>query len=173
MRVAAAITVTPEESRQLLTWSRGRSTPHRLVDRARIVLAAAEGKTNDQIAIELQVHRRTVGLWRRRFALLRLAGIEQDAPRTGRRPRLDREAVEGIVAKTLHTKPRGETHWSTRSLAREVGVHHTTVHRIWRLHGLKPHLTQSFKLSQDKRFEEKLMDVVGLYMNPPERSVIF
>jgi transposase len=165
--------VTPEESRQLLAWSRGRSTPHRLVDRARIVLAAAEGKTNDQIAVELQVHRRTVGLWRRRFALLRLAGIEQDAPRTGRRPRLDRKVVEGIVAKTLHTKPRGETHWSTRTLAREVGVHHTTVHRIWRLHGLKPHLTQSFKLSQDKRFEEKLMDVVGLYMNPPERSVIF
>ena len=173
MRVAPTITVTMEESRQLLTWSRGRSTPHRLVDRARIVLAAVEGKTNDQIAEELHLHRRTVGLWRRRFALLRLAGIEQDAPRTGRRPRLDREAIEGIVAKTLHTKPRGETHWSTRSLAREVGLHHTTVHRIWRLHGLKPHLTQSFKLSKDKRFEEKLVDVVGLYMNPPERSVIF
>ena len=173
MRVAPTITVTMEESRQLLTWSRGRSTPRRLVDRARIVLAAVEGKTNDQIAEELHLHRRTVGLWRRRFALLRLAGIEQDAPRTGRRPRLDREAIEGIVAKTLHTKPRGETHWSTRSLAREVGLHHTTVHRIWRLHGLKPHLTQSFKLSKDKRFEEKLVDVVGLYMNPPERSMIF
>ena len=143
------------------------------MDRARIVLAAAEGKTNDQIAIELQVHRRTVGLWRRRFALLRLAGIEQDAPRTGRRPRLDREAVEGIVAKTLLTKPQGETHWSTRSLAREVGLHHTTVHRIWRLRGLKPHLTHSYKLSHDARFEEKIVDVVGLYMNPPERSVIF
>ena len=173
MRVAATVTVTPEESRRLLTWSRGRSTPHRLVDRARIVLAAAEGKTNDQIAEELHLHRRTVGLWRRRFVLLRLAGIAQDAPRTGRRPRLDSATVEGIVAKTLHTKPRGETHWSTRSLAREVGLHHTTIHRIWRLHGIKPHLTQSFKLSKDKRFEEKLVDAVGLYRNPPTRSVIF
>lgn len=173
MRVAATVTVTPEESRQLLTWSRGRSTPHRLVGRARIVLAAAEGKTNDQISDELQLHRRTVGLWRRRFVLLRLAGIEQDAPRTGRRPRLDSAAVEAIVVKTLHTRPRGETHWSTRSLAREVGLHHTTIHRIWRLHGIKPHLTQSFKLSKDKRFEEKLVDVVGLYRNPPARSVIF
>ncbi len=173
MRVAATVTVTPEESRQLLTWSRGRATPHRRVERARIVRAAAEGKTNDQISDELQLHRRTVGLWRRRFVLLRLAGIEQDAPRTGRRPRLDSAAVEAIVVKTLHTRPRGETHWSTRSLAREVGLHHTTIHRIWRLHGIKPHLTQSFKLSKDKRFEEKLVDVVGLYRNPPARSVIF
>ena len=173
MRVAPVVTVTLEEAQQLRSWARGRSTPHRLVDRARIVLAAAEGKTNDQIADELHVHRRTVGLWRRRFILLRLTGIEQDAPRAGRRPRLDQAAIEGILAKTLHTKPRGETHWSTRTLAREVGVHHTTIHRIWRLRGIKPHLTQSFKLSHDAHFEEKLIDVVGLYQNPPERSVIF
>ncbi len=173
MRVAATVTVTPEEHQQLLTWSRGRSLPYRLVDRARIVLSAAEGKTNDQIAEELRVHRRTVGLWRRRFVLLRLPGIEQDAPRPGRKPRLDAEAIKAIMVKTLHTKPKGETHWSTRTLAREVGLHHTTIHRIWKLHGIRPHRTESFKLSKDKRFEEKLIDVVGLYMNPPERSVIF
>ncbi|MGI0053431.1 MAG: IS630 family transposase [Thermoplasmata archaeon] len=173
MRAAPTVTVTPEEHQQLLTWSRGRSLPHRLVDRARIVLAAAEGKTNDEIAQRFHVHERTVGLWRRRFILLRLKGIEKDAPRTGRKPRLDAEAITAIVVKTLHTKPRGETHWSTRTLAREVGLHHTTIHRIWKLHGIRPHRTESFKLSKDKHFEEKLVDVVGLYMNPPERSVIF
>ncbi|MGI0130187.1 MAG: IS630 family transposase, partial [Thermoplasmata archaeon] len=173
MRVAPTITVTPEEREQLRTWSRGRSLPHRLVDRARIVLAAAEGKTNDEIAREFRLHERTVGLWRRRFALLRLSGIAKDAPRTGRKPRLDSEMIKAIVVKTLHTKPRGETHWSTRTMAREVGLHNSTISRIWKLHGIRPHRTESFKLSKDKHFEEKLVDVVGLYMNPPERSVIF
>ena len=173
MRVAPSVIVTPEEREQLLTWSRGRSTPHRLVDRARIVLSAAEGKTNDQIADELHLHRRTVGLWRQRFVLLRTAGIQQDAPRPGRQPRLDSEAIQAIVLKTLHTRPRGETQWSTRTMAREVGVHYSTIARLWKLHGIRPHRTQSFKLSKDKHFEEKLVDVVGLYMNPPARSVIF
>ncbi len=143
------------------------------MDRARIVLAAAEGKANDEIAREFRLHERTVGLWRRRFSLLRLHGIAQDAPRTGRKPRLDPETIRAIVVKTLHTKPRGETQWSTRTMAREVGVHYSTVSRIWRMHGIRPHRTQSFKLSKDKHFEEKLVDVVGLYMNPPARSVIF
>ncbi|MGI0129680.1 MAG: helix-turn-helix domain-containing protein [Thermoplasmata archaeon] len=132
MRVAPTVTLTTAERQQLLTWSRGRSAAHRIVDRARIVLAAAEGKTNDQVVEELHLHHGTVGLWRRRFALLRLAGIEKDAPRAGRKPRLDPEIIRAIVVKTLHTKPRGETHWSTRTLAREVGVHYSTVHRIWK-----------------------------------------
>ncbi|MGI0139868.1 MAG: IS630 family transposase [Thermoplasmata archaeon] len=143
------------------------------MDRARIVLAAADGKTNDQIAQALRLHARSVGLWRRRFALLRLEGIAKDAPRTGRKPRLDSEVIKAIIVKTLHTKPRGETHWSTRTMAREVGLHHSTIARIWNLHGIRPHRTESFKLSKDPKFEEKLFDVVGLYMNPPERSVIF
>jgi transposase len=173
VRVAPVITLTPEERRRLIQWSRGRSTPHRLVDRALIVLRAAEGKTNEEIVDELHLHPRTVGLWRRRFALLRLAGIEKDAPRQGRTPRLSPRLIRTIVEKTLTTKPKGETHWSTRAMAREVGVHSTTVHRIWKLRGIKPHLTQSFKLSRDPKFEEKLIDVVGLYMNPPEKSVVF
>lgn len=173
MRVAPLLTLTPEEHRQLATWARGRSTPHRLVDRAAIVLRAAEGKTNQQIVEELHLHPRTVGLWRRRFALLRLQGIENDAPRSGRKPRLSAERVRSIVEKTLQTKPKGETHWTTRTMAREARVHHTTVHRIWKLRGIKPHLTQSFKLSKDPKFEEKLIDVVGLYMHPPEKSVVF
>jgi transposase len=173
VRVAPPVVLTPAERAQLLTWSRGRSAPHRLVDRSRIVLAAADGKTNKQIVEELSLHPRTVALWRRRFLLLRLAGIEHDAPRPGRKPRLDPEFVKGVVFKTLHTKPRGETHWSLRTLAREVHAHRSTIHRIWQRYGIRPHLTRSFKLSHDPRFEEKLVDVVGLYMNPPERSVIF
>ncbi len=173
MRVAPVITLTPEERCQLTRWSHGRSTPHRLVDRATIVLRAAEGKTNEEIVNDLRLNPRTVGLWRSRFALLRSAGIEKDAPRPGRTPRLSPQVIRTIIEKTLITKPKGETHWSTRTMAREVGVHSTTVHRIWKLHGIKPHLTQSFKLSRDQKFEEKMVDVVGLYMNPPEKSVVF
>ena len=173
MRVAVPIVLTPEERSLLSAWSRGRSTPHRLVVRARIVLLAADGLTNQEIVEELHLNARTVGLWRRRFALLRVTGIEKDAPRPGRKPRLSAARIGAIVEKTLQTTPKGETHWSTRSMAREVGVHSTTVHRIWKQRGIKPHLTQSFKLSTDPKFEEKLVDVVGLYMDPPERSVVF
>lgn len=173
MRVALTVVLTPEERQQLLTWSRGRSTPRRLVDRARIVLAAADGKTNKQIVEEFHLDPRTVGLWRRRFVLLHLAGIEKDAPRPGRKPRLSLEVAKAVVVKTLRTKPRGQTHWSSRSMAREMGISYVTVHRIWRRYGLKPHRTQSFKLSRDPRFVEKLIDVVGIYQNPPDKSVIF
>ena len=173
MRVAVPVILTPEERQQLLTWSRGRSTPKRLMDRSRIVLAAAEGKSNKQIATEFDLDQDSVGLWRRRFTLLHLPGIEQDAPRSGRKPRLDLEVAKAIVVKTLRTKPRGQTHWSTRTMAREMGVDHVTVHRIWKQYGLKPHQTQSFKLSRDPRFVEKLVDVVGVYQNPPDRSILF
>ena len=173
MRVAPTVVIEPAERAQLVEWSRGRSLPSRLVERARIVLGAADGRTNLQIADELSIHQRTVALWRRRFLLFRLAGIEQDAPRAGRKPRLDPEFVQGVLFKTLHTKPRGETHWSVRTMAREVNVHPSTIHRIWQLHGIQPHRTQSFKLSKDPQFERKLIDVVGLYMNPPEHSVVF
>ncbi|EQD25992.1 transposase, partial [mine drainage metagenome] len=118
---------------------------------------------NLDIAEGLHTRPNTVSLWRRRFAMLRLPGIQQDAPRSGRKPRLDPEVVRGILTKTRLTKPRGQTHWSTRTLAREVGVHPSTVGRIWRLHGLQPHRTQSFKLSKDPQFEEKIIDVVGIY----------
>ena len=173
MRVAPPVLLTPPERSQLESWARGRSTPHRLVLRARIVLRASEGLENFQIAEELRTRPNTVSLWRRRFTLLRLPGIEQDAPRSGRKPRLDPEVVRAILTKTRLTKPRGQTHWSTRTMAREVGVHRSTVQRIWKLHGLQPHRTQSFQLSKDPRVEEKIIDVVGIYLNPPERSVVF
>ncbi len=172
MRIAPPITLSADERSQLETWSRGRSTPQRLVLRAQIVLCAANGEDSQTIAKELKTRPNTVGLWRQRFALLRLPGIEKDAPRPGRKPRLKPEVVRSIIDKTLHSKPRGRTHWSTRVMAKEVGVHQVTVHRVWRRYGLKPHLTQSFKLSHDKHFEEKVVDVVGIYQNPPEKAVV-
>jgi transposase len=173
MRVASPVELSSNERAQLETWSRGRSTPQRLVLRARIVLRAAEGKENQQIAEELATRPNTVGLWRRRFLLLRLEGIEKDAPRPGRNPRLPRSMVARIVDRTLHTQPRGRTHWSTRLMAQEIGVDPVTVHRVWRRYGLKPHLKQSFKLRHDRRFAEKVVDVVGLYQNPPEKAIVF
>lgn len=173
MRVAPPIELSPGERSRLETWSRGRSTPQRLVLRAQIILRAAEGKENQAIADELATRPNTVGLWRRRFLLLRLEGIERDAPRPGRNPRLPRAMVARIVDRTLHSKPRGRTHWSTRVMAKEMGVDPVTVHRVWRRYGLKPHLKQSFKLSRDQQFEEKVVDVVGLYQNPPEKAIVF
>ncbi|MGI0140451.1 MAG: IS630 family transposase [Thermoplasmata archaeon] len=172
MRVAPTIVLAPEERQQLQQWSRGRSVEQRLVLRSRIVLRAAEGMTNKAIVEELDTNPITVGLWRSRFALLRIEGIRQDAPRPGA-PSVPESLVHKIVETTLHEKPPGETHWSTRTLADHLGVSHMTVHRIWRARHLQPHRVQSFELSPDPRFEEKLVDVVGLYVNPPERAIVF
>jgi len=173
MRVAVTIILTPEERKQLERWSRGRSTPQRLVLRSKIVLLAAKGRMNKQIVDELDTNPVTVGRWRSRFALLRVDGIRKDAPRPGRKPRIPASIVKRIVDTTLQERPRGETHWSTRTLAERLGVSHMTVQRIWKLHNLQPHRTRSFKLSSDPEFEKKLVDVVGLYMKPPERAVVF
>ena len=172
MRVAPSILLSDVERFQLESWSRGRSTPHRLVDRSKVLLLAAQGFQNKEIARILDVSEPFAARWRNRFHRLRLAGIEKDAPRPGRKPSIPVEKVDAIVDRTLHSKPRGATHWSTRSLADEMGVSHMTVQRVWKAHNLKPHVTRSFKLSKDKQFREKLVDVVGLYMNPPERAVV-
>ena len=172
MRVAPSIVLAPEERRQLEQWSRGRSTQQRLVLRSQIVLRAAEGLTNQEIVKELETNAITVGKWRSRFALLRVEGIRQDAPR-GAPPAVPPELVENIVETTLHSKPKGETHWSTRMLADHLGVSHMTVHRVWRARHLQPHRVQSFEISHDPWFEEKLVDVVGLYVNPPENAIVF
>ena len=172
MRVAKAITLTDEERIALTKWARGRSTPARLVLRAKIVLAAAAGRRNDEIAADLKCMRRTVGTWRNRFATERLAGIERDAPRGGRTP-TRRAAVEAeIIRRTTRETPANATQWSTRSLAEAIGCNDTMVHRVWRDNGLKPHLTKTFKVSNDPRFAEKLVDVVGLYLNPPEHALV-
>jgi transposase len=172
MRVAQAIDLTEQESRALTRWSRGRSTPARLVLRAKIVLLAAAGRQNKEIAATLGTSRQTVGLWRQRFASLRLAGIEKDAPRGGRKPRARQQLERLIVEKTTQDRPENATHWTTRTLAKELGINHSMVHRVWRSCGLKPHLVRTFKLSNDPRFLEKLEDVVGLYLNPPEHAIV-
>jgi transposase len=169
MRIAPRIRLTAEQAKQLESLARGRSTSVRLAQRAKIVLAAAEGKENQQIAAELGVTRRTAGRWRTRFRQLGLAGIQKDAPRPGRKRRISEEE---IVRRTTQEKPADATDWSTRSLAEVAGVSPATVRRIWVRHGLKPHLSRTFKLSNDPRFVEKLEEVVSLYLNPPEHALV-
>jgi len=173
MRVAPKVVLTPEQRSVLLRWSRGRTTPARLVRRAKIVLLAAQGRENNQIAAELGVERTIVGRWRRRFAQLGLSGIEKDAPRGGRKPTLRSRMAPTIIEYTTQRRPKNATHWSTNSLARELGVSQSMVSRVWRANSLKPHLVRTFKVSNDKQFVEKLTDVVGLYLNPPEHALVF
>jgi len=172
MRIAVSITLTDEERTTLNRWARGRRTESRLVLRAKIVLAAADGKQNKQIANELQCTRRTVGTWRNRFAEQRLGGIEKDAPRCGRKPSVREKKEAEIIRKTTQETPPHATHWSTRTMAAAVGVSRSTVGRVWRDNGLKPHRTKTFKVSNDPHFAEKLVDVVGLYLNPPEHALV-
>jgi len=172
VRVAHQVILSSDETRQLERWSHGRSTPARLVLRSKIVLAAAKGLENRRIARRLRTRQNTVSLWRNRFSDLGIAGIMRDAPRPGRKPKISQKKVDDIVERTLQTKPKGATHWSTRALAKEVGVSRATVHRIWRSHRLQPHRERSFKLSKDPEFNERVRDVVGLYMNPPDKAVV-
>ncbi len=173
MRVAKAITLTDEERATLMKWARGRSTPARLVQRARIILAASDGRENKDIAAQLGCTRRTAGTWRNRFATDRLAGIEHDAPRGGRRPAQRARFEAEIIRKTTQETPPNATQWSTRTLAKALGCDDTLVQRVWRDNGLKPHRIKSFKVSNDPKFAEKLVDVVGLYLDPPEHALVF
>jgi transposase len=172
MRTAAPILLSPEERAALTTWAHGRSFPLRLVQRATIVQMAADGTLSQDIARELNISRPTVQLWRERFLALRLAGLEKDAPRPGRIPSIPEKKVRAIVEATLHGKPPNATHWSTRSMAKAQGLSQATIRRIWKQHNLKPHLIKTFKISRDKHFVEKLYDVVGLYLNPPDKSLV-
>ena len=144
----------------------------RLVQRAEIILLAADGTESQSIAQRMRVSRPTVQLWRQRFLALRVAGLEKDAPRPGRIPRISPQKISAVIEATLHTKPPQATHWSTRSMAKSQGLSEATIRRIWKQHNLKPHLVKTFKLSRDKRFIEKLQDVVGLYLNPPDKSLV-
>ncbi len=171
MRVAPHITLTDEERLTLQRWARGRTTPLRLVRRGQIVLLAAEGRQNLEIAAQLGIERTIVGRWRRRFVEKRLAGLEKDAPRGGRPA--DVALARRIVEYTTRRKPPNATHWSTATLAKALGTSPSTVSRVWRANGLKPHQLRTFKVSNDPRFVEKLIDVVGLYLNPPERALVF
>ena len=171
MARAAAIELSEEEERELRAVLRRPSVSQQQAVRARIVLRAAEGATNTQIAAEAGVSLPTVGLWRRSFCERRLEGL-QDAPRSGRPRTIDDDEVQRVLAKTLETPPDGSTHWSVRRLAAATGLSATTVHRIWREHKLKPHRVRSFKFSKDPQLTEKIVDVVGLYMAPPKGALV-
>ena len=146
--------------------------PLRVVQRAQIIQLAAEGMASQAIAQALRVSRPTVQLWRQRFLALRLEGLEKDAPRPGRFPKIPDQKIRAVIEATLHSKPPNATHWSTRTMAEAQGLSEATIRRIWKQHNLKPHLTKTFKLSRDKRFIEKLRDIVGLYLNPPDKSLV-
>lgn len=165
----------PETTRATLEgWIRAGTTPQRVVQRARIVLLAAEGVSNSEIARRVGVSRPTVLLWRERFLLAGSAGLERDAPRSGRKSgRLSPTTVQAVVETTLNTKPPAATHWSRRTLAATLGISASSVGRIWKAHHLQPHRSETFKQSRDPRFLEKLTDVVGLYLNPPEKALVF
>ncbi len=172
MRRAREITLHDADRTILERWSRGRSAPARLVTRARIVLAAAEGKENKDIAAELKITRGAVARWRDRFAELGVAALEKDAPRGGRPPKARDDLVRRIIKMTTQQKPANATHWSTRTLAKALGTNRSLINRVWRANGLKPHLCRTFKVSNDPRFVEKLIDVVGLYLDPPEHALV-
>ncbi len=172
-RVAEPVKLSDVERATITRWVRGKTIPHRLVQRARIIQQAADGVLNQDIAVEVQVSRPTVQLWRQRFLALRLEGLKKDAPRPGRIPRIPDQKIRAIVEATLHSQPPNATHWSTRSMATASGLSAATVRRIWKQHNLKPHLVKTFKLSRDTHFLEKLTDVVGLYLNPPDKSLVF
>jgi transposase len=172
MRVAEKIELDGETERELRALIKRRRIAARLHQRARVVLLAAQGWQNKEIALEVNLDRRQVALWRTRFLQGGIDALRQDAPRSGRTPTITAEVESHILEVTLHSKPAAATHWSTRTLAERLGVSATTIRRVWQSNGIKPHLARSFKLSRDPRFEDKLLDVVGLYLNPPEHALV-
>ena len=168
---AVVITLSPAEREQLEAWSRRRTSAQALAERSRIVLAAADGLSTSEIARRLGVNVSTARRWRTRFAVHRLDGLT-DEPRPGQPRKITDAKIEEVIVKTLETSPKDATHWSTRSMAAEVGLNQTAVHRIWKAFGLQPHRSETWKLSKDPQFIEKVRDVVGLYLNPPERAVV-
>jgi transposase len=169
---ATALHMTSEQKAQLEAWVRAPVSPQKIVLRSQICLLAHAGKANRQIALELHTSRPTVLLWRERFAQAGPPGLEHEPPRPPSRQRLDDALVKTILDTTLQNTPPDATHWSTRTLGRHLKVSHMTVARVWDRHGLQPHRVRTFKLSRDKHFVEKLTDVVGLYLNPPDKALV-
>lgn len=173
MRHATVITLTEVERSRLIVLSKARLVSVRLSERAKIVLLASEGLENIQIASRLGITRQKAGRWRDRYANSGLAGIEQDAPRPGRGRLIEEATVKEVIRKTLEEKPDKATHWSRSRMSAATGLSESTIGRIWKSHGLKPHLIGTFKLSNDKQFAEKLEDIIALYLSPPEHAVVF
>ena len=170
-RPKAVLELSAQEREELERWVRRPKSAQALALRARIVLRCADGLANFVVAEELGLTEQTVGKWRRRFVDRRVEGL-LDEPRPGAPRRVSDEAVERAVVRTLESKPQDATHWSTRSLAQACGLSQSTVFRIWRAFGLQPHRTDTFKLSRDPLFIEKVRDIVGLYLNPPDRALV-
>lgn len=165
------IILSEDQRAQLRKWSRGGSTPYRLVIRSRIVLLASDGHSNRDIARILFTNAITVARWRSRFLLLGLDGIRTEAPRNSSPPPVPEDVVQRVIAKTLNERPLDRPRWSTRSLGQEVGVSHSTVRRIWKSYGIRPNRSRVALLAQDSRFRLKKVDLVGVYVNPPQRAV--
>jgi transposase len=171
-RAAAPLAISDGQREVLESLVSSRAAAYRLVQRAQVLLLAADGVSNSEISEVARVSRPTVLAWRAQFEKDGLAGFGEVAKGRGPKPSISDEKVAEIVDLTLHSEPEGETHWSCRSMASKVGVSSASVQRIWSARGLKPHLVKSFKLSNDRHFEEKLIDVVGLYLNPPDQAVV-
>jgi transposase len=167
----AEVRLTDDERETLVRWSRRAKSSQAWAQRCKIVLGCAEGKSNQQVAAELGIWPQTVGKWRRRFAERRLEGLV-DEPRPGAPRKITDEQVERVVVATLERTPADATHWSRTSMAAESGLSRSTVGRIWRAFGLKPHQVDTFKLSNDPRFIDKVRDVVGLYLDPPDKALV-
>jgi transposase len=172
MRVARPVVLSTEQREILEARFRARSASARSVDRARIVLLAADGMQDKQIAAKLQIMPEKAARWRNRFLDGGIAALEKDAPRPGRTRTITPARVQDIVRKTTKEKPSNATHWSTRSMAEAAGISEKSVRRIWQRHGLKPHLRRTFKVSNDPQFAEKLESIIGLYLNPPEHALV-
>ncbi len=171
-RPKAELILSDEERAALEGWVRRRSTPQAWALRCRIILACASGASNKDVAAQLGSTPHAVGRWRARFIEHRIAGLG-DMPRSGGPRTVTDEQVAAVVTKTLESTPKNATHWSTRAMAKEMGLSQSTVSRIWRAFGLQPHRSQTFKLSTDPYFVDKVHDVVGLYLDPPERALVF
>jgi transposase len=167
------ISLTDGERTELERLVRARNTPQKVVLRARIVLLSADLVPTSEIMARLHTTYPTITRWRRRYAERGVAGLCKDAARPGRKPRISAEQVREVVERTLHSTPLNGTHWSTRKMAAATGLSKATIQRLWRAHGLQPHRTETFKLSRDPHFVEKLEDVVGLYLDPPEKAIVF
>jgi len=172
MRIAPPVELSSEQRAALERMARQRTLPARVVERAQIVLRAAEGLENQQIARLMGLTPEKAARWRNRFLKGGIAALEKDAPRPGRTRSITDRWVKKVLDMTLRQKPTHATHWSTRTMAAAAGISEASVRRIWRAHGLKPHLVRTFKLSRDPEFSEKLQDIVGLYLNPPEHAIV-
>src|SRR5215216_6727875 len=169
-RPIPVLTVTSEERETLERWARRPKTAQALAQRAQIILNCASGRSNTEVATRLRISKQMVGKWQR-FSSRRLDGL-LDEPRPGTPRRLSDAEVERVLTMTLESTPKNATHWSTRSLAKAAGLSNASVHRVWRAFALAPHRSETFKLSQDPLFIEKVRDIVGLYLNPPDKALV-